>query len=172
MEATSSTIEKPTIDDVLKKLEKISRIQCVASDDGTRKQSSSPNYDTRQALEETQSEDKENRSERIDAPGSGLAPRKMLAPPLRAAGQQQKESDKIRSLSIQLRLMRQKSQRGHMKNVDLRGIKTFIAGSMETPSDAVYGLAVQGRFMRISELSFLFRNKEFEQSFLVGFWPF
>lgn len=145
MEATSSTIEKPTIDDVLKKLEKISRIQCVASDDGTRKQSSSPNCDTRQALEETQSEDKENRSELIDAPGSGLAPSKMLAPPFRTAGQQQKESDKIRSLSIQLRLMRQKGQRGHMKNLDLRGTKTFIAGSMEAPSEAVYGLAVQGR---------------------------
>eukprot|EP00804_Cyclotella_cryptica_P025103 CCRYP_012973-RA/>CCRYP_012973-RA protein AED:0.32 eAED:0.32 QI:263/1/1/1/0.83/0.71/7/1564/581 len=144
MNANPSMIEKPSFDDVLKKLEKVSRIHYVASDDATKKQSSDQICDTRQASDEMRIEDKENRSARIDAPRTGLASPKLLHP-LRTTGQQQKESDKIRSLSIQLRLMRQKGQRGHLKDADVTGMKTSVAGNKETKYEAVNGLAVQGK---------------------------
>jgi len=142
MKSASSKIEKPTIDDVLKKLEKISHIHYDANTDATGGQINRPNCDPRQDYDEMQPEDKENRSQPTGAPSAALTSPTLL--PLGAAGQHQKESDKLRCLSIQLRLMRQKGHRGHTKDALVAGIKTSATASKESYSQEVNGPTVQG----------------------------
>ncbi|KAL7478901.1 hypothetical protein ACHAW6_004656 [Cyclotella cf. meneghiniana] len=141
MKAASSKVEKPTIDDVLKKLEKISLIHYDASDDAKGGQRNRPNCDLRQDHDEVHPEDKENRSQPIGAPISTLP--SPLPLPFGEVGQYQKETEKLRSLSIQLRLMRQKGHRGHSKDAVVASIKTSATESKESYSQAVNGPIVQ-----------------------------
>lgn len=142
MKAAYSKVEKPTIDDVLKKLEKISLIHYDASDDAKGGQRNRPNCDPRQDHDEMHPEDKENRSQPTGAPSSALP--SLLPLPFGEVRQYQKETDKLRSLSIQLRLMRQKGHRGHSKDAFVASIKTSATESKESYSQAVNGPIVQG----------------------------